>query len=227
MPTRSLRGGAGVANSNEPRISPGGNNVVELKFSALSPYVRKVNIVAHEHGLAERLRLTPVNTRTEQEKISPRNPLGKIPVLVTDSGETLYDSPVICEYLDAEFGNHRLLPAGGPRRWQIMTMVALADGLLDAALLVRNERARPVAEQSPEWTDLQLGKVHRALAYFEGVVGNFDAGLDMAQVAVGAAVGYIPLRLLDLEGLPKWPKLKAWYDRQSLRASFRNTMPVL
>lgn len=200
---------------------------MELKFSGLSPYVRKVNIVAHEHGLANRLRLTSVNTRSEPEKIAPHNPLGKIPVLITDAGETIYDSPVICEYLDAEFGNHRLLPASGPRRWQIMTLVALADGLLDAALLVRLERARPVVEQSSEWTDLQLGKVHRALGYFEREVDTFSSDLDMAQVAVGAAVGYIPLRLLDLEGLPKWPKLKAWYDKQSLRHSFRNTMPVL
>jgi glutathione S-transferase len=200
---------------------------MELKFSGLSPYVRKVNIVAHEHGLAERLRLTPVNTRSEPEKIAPHNPLGKIPVLITDAGETIYDSPVICEYLDAEFGKHRLLPAAGPRRWQIMTMAALADGLLDAALLVRHERARPAAEQSAEWTELQLTKIHRALGHFEATVGSFSPELDMAQVAVGAALGYIPLRLLDLEGFPKWPKLKAWYATQSLRPSFKNTTPVL
>jgi glutathione S-transferase len=200
---------------------------VELIFSGLSPYVRKVNIVAHEHGIADRLRLTPVNTRAEPEKITPRNPLGKIPVLITDSGESLYDSPVICEYLDSEFGKHRLLPARGPRRWQIQTMVALADGLLDAALLVRLERARPPAEQSAEWTALHLGKVHRALDYLERAVDGFAPELDMGQVAVGAAVGYIPLRLLDLEGFPKWPKLKAWYDKASLRPSFKNTMPVL
>ena len=200
---------------------------MELKFSGLSPYVRKVNIVAHEHGLAGRLRLTPVNTRAEPEKITPHNPLGKIPVLITDSGQTVYDSPVICEYLDAEFGNHRLQPAAGPRRWEIMTMVALADGLLDAALLVRLERARPATEQSAEWTNLQLGKVHRALGYFERMADSFGHELDMAQVAVGAATGYVPLRLLDLEGLPHWPRLKAWYDRQSLRPSFKNTVPVL
>ncbi len=200
---------------------------MELKFSGLSPYVRKVSIVAHEHGLVERLRMTTVNTRNEPDKITPHNPLGKIPVLITDSGDTLYDSPVICEYLDAEFGNHRLLPAAGPRRWQIMTRVALADGLLDAALLVRLERARDASEQSAAWTELQLGKVHRALAYFEDEVDTFGPELDMAQVAVGAAVGYIPVRLLDFDGLPKWPKLRAWYARQLLRPSFKNTVPVL
>jgi glutathione S-transferase len=208
-------------------IFPEETPVVELIFSGLSPYVRKVNIVAHEHGLAERIRLTAVNTRAEPEKITPHNPLGKIPVLITDSGERLYDSPVICEYLDSEFGSHRLLPARGPRRWQIQTMVALADGLLDAALLVRLERARPAAEQSAEWTALQLGKVHRALDHLERAVDGFGSELDMGQVAVGAAAGYIPLRLLDLEGFPKWPKLKAWYDKASLRPSFKNTMPVL
>jgi len=200
---------------------------VELKFSGLSPYVRKVNIVAHEHGLAARIRLTPLNTRTEPEKLTPLNPLGKIPVLITDAGDAIYDSPVICEYLDAEFGHHRLLPAQGARRWQIMTAAALADGLLDAALLVRHERARPAEQQSVEWTELHLSKVHRALDHFEGTVDTFGAELDMAQVGLGAALGYIPLRLLDLESLPKWPKLKAWYATQMQRPSFKNTTPVL
>ena len=200
---------------------------MELKFSKLSPYVRKVNIVAHEHGLAARIRLTALDTRAEPEKLSPFNPLGKIPVLITDAGEAIYDSPVICEYLDAEFGNHRLLPPHGARRWQIMTMAALADGLLDAALLVRHERARPADRQSGEWTELHLRKVHLALDHFERTVDTFGPELDMAQVGVGAALGYIPLRLLDLEGLPKWPKLKAWYATQSQRPSFRSTTPVL
>jgi glutathione S-transferase len=200
---------------------------VELIFSGLSPYVRKVNIVAHEHGLADRIRLTTVNTRADPEKITPHNPLGKIPVLITDSGAAVYDSVVICEYLDSEFGKHRLLPARGAQRWEIATMVALADGLLDAALLVRQERARAATEQSAEWTALQLGKVHRTLDYLEHAVDSFRPELDMGQVAVGAAAGYIPLRLLDLEGLPKWPRLKSWYDKQSLRPSFKNTMPVL
>ena len=200
---------------------------MELKFSKLSPYVRKVNIVAHEHGLAERIRLTPIDTRAESDKIAPLNPLGKIPVLITDAGETIYDSPVICEYLDAEFGNYRLLPAQGARRWQIMTMAALADGLLDAALLIRHERARSADRQSAEWTELHLRKVHLALDHFERTVDRFSPELDMAQVGVGAALGYIPIRLLDLEGLPKWPKLEAWYAKQLQRPSFRNTAPVL
>jgi glutathione S-transferase len=150
---------------------------VELKFSGLSPYVRKVNIVAHEHGLAARIQLTPLNTRTEPEKLTPLNPLGKIPVLITDAGDAICDSPVICEYLDAEFGHHRLLPAQGARRWQIMTAAALADGLLDAALLVRHERARPAEQQSVEWTKMHLSKVHRALDHFEGAVDTFGAEL--------------------------------------------------
>jgi glutathione S-transferase len=200
---------------------------VELKFSKLSPYVRKVNIVAHEHGLAERMRLTPLDMRSDSDKLAALNPLGKIPVLITDSGEAIYDSPVICEYLDAEFGNHRLLPVQGARRWQIMTLAALADGLLDAALLIRHERARPADRQSAEWTELQLRKVHLALDHFERTVDGFGSELDMAQIGVGAALGYIPLRLLDLEGLPKWPKLKAWYATQSHRPSFKHSAPVL
>src|SRR3982074_2322854 len=101
---------------------------MELKFSGLSPYVRKVLVVAHEVGVADRIHRTPVNVRDEPERIAPFNPLGKIPVLITDSGEALYDSPVICEYLDAEFGGQRLLPASGPRRWSVMTRGGRAAG---------------------------------------------------------------------------------------------------
>jgi glutathione S-transferase len=200
---------------------------MELLFSGLSPYVRKVSIVAHEHGLADRLRLTKVNTRSEPEKITPYNALAKIPVLITDQGVALSDSTVICEYLDAEFGDCRLLPRSGPRRWEILTICALADGLLDAALLARLERARLASEQSADWIALQLGKVNRGLDRLEQIVDACGSDLDMAQVGMGAAAGYIPLRLPDFEGLPKWPKLKAWYESQLRRPSFASTVPVI
>ena len=91
---------------------------MELKFGAVSPYVRKVMVMAHEAGVADRIRLTPVKTREEPHTILPFNPLAKIPALVLDDGSTIYDSPVICEYLDAEFGGHRLLAASGAARWR-------------------------------------------------------------------------------------------------------------
>lgn len=199
---------------------------MELKYSPLSPYVRKVRVVAHEAGVAETLQLTPVKTREEPEKIEPFNPLGKIPALVTDDGRILYDSPVICEYLDAEFGGHRLLPASGTRRWAIMTRAALADGLLDAAILTRHERLRPAPQQSAEWVALQMGKIRSGLDRLEREAESFG-DLDMGLVGVGCALGYMPLRLRELEGLPDWPRLREWFAATSQRPSFQRTTPVL
>lgn len=200
---------------------------MELKFSALSPYVRKVMVVAHEAGVADRLQLSPVNTREEQEKITPFNPLGKIPALVTDAGHVLFDSPVICEYLDAEFGGRRLLPAGGDRRWEILTIAALADGILDAGLLVRHERLRPADRQSPEWIELQMRKLNGGLDALERQAERFGSRLDLGLIGVGCVLGYLPLRVDETKGLSRWPRLKSWYATMSQRPSFERTTPVL
>ncbi len=200
---------------------------MELKFSPLSPYVRKVTVVAHELGIADRIRLTKVNTREEPERIAPFNPLGKIPTLITDSGAVLYDSPVICEYLDAEFGGHRLMPASGPRRWEVMMRMALADGILDAAIMIRHERVRPPEQQSQQWIDWQLRKVHAGLDHLEGHFDALGDSLDLGQIAAACVLGYVPLRVDEAAGLAKWPRAKAWYERISQRDAFRATVPVL
>jgi glutathione S-transferase len=200
---------------------------MELKFSPLSPYVRKVRVVAHEAGVADRLKLTAVKAREEPEAIVPFNPLGKVPALVLDDGTVLYDSPVICEYLDAEFGGRRLLAAGGRTRWQTLTRAALADGALDAAILARNERMRPAQKQAQEWIDWQLRKVLAALDTLERDAATFGDALDLGQVAVGCALGYLPLRIPETKDPARWPRLAAWYDRVSQRPSFATTVPVL
>lgn len=200
---------------------------MELKFSPLSPYVRKVSVVAHELGIADRIRLTKVNTREEPDKIAPLNPLGKIPTLVTDAGAVLYDSPVICEYLDAEYGGHRLLPASGARRWDVLTRMALADGIMDAAIIVRHERVRAPEKQAEDWIAWQLRKVYAGLDALERDVEWFGDSLDLGQIAAACALGYVPLRIDEVAGLPKWPQLKAWYERIAQRDAFRLTAPVL
>ncbi len=209
---------------------------MELKFSPLSPYVRKVSVTAHELGIAQRIRLTPVKTREEPDKIAPFNPLGKIPTLVTDAGAVLYDSPVICEYLDAEFGNHRLLPASGARRWDILTRVALADGMMDAAIL-RPHRAVAGRGKAIERPDRVAAAGLDRVAAAEGPRrarphGRLGRRRSASRWTWGrsrsaCALGYMPLRVAELEGLPKWPRLKAWYDALSQRDSFRLTKPVL
>ena len=200
---------------------------MELKYGPVSPFVRKVMIVAHETGVADRLTLTHVNTQDEQPRIVPFNPLGKIPALVLDDGSVLYDSPVICEYLDAEFGGRRLLPAAGPGRWRAMTRAALADGILDAAILVRHERLRPAERQSPEWIARHLGKICAALDALEREAGSFGPGLDLGLIGVGAALGYVQLRIAECKDLGRWPALARWFSEVSTRPSFARTVPKI
>ena len=200
---------------------------MELKYSPLSPYVRKVTVTAHELGIADRITLTRVDARGDPASIAPFNPLGKIPALLTDDGRVLYDSPVICEYLDAEFGGHALLPAAGAQRWAILTRMALADGMIDAAILVRHERAREEAKRSQEWIDWQLRKVFSALDHLEAVVGAIGQRPDLGDIATSCALGYMPLRVDELAGLPRWPKLRDWHERIAQRESLRRTAPVL
>ena len=198
---------------------------VELKYGSVSPYVRKVMVVAHEVGVAERLVLTIVKTRESPEEIVPFNPLGKIPALVCDDGTVLFDSPVICEYLDAEFGHGTLLPSSGAARWKVMTRVALADGLLDAGILVRHERLRPAELQSHDWIAWQLKKVHAGLDALERDAPSLEGDLDLGKIGVGCALGYLPLRVPETQDLARWPRLARWAATIHKRPSFALTAP--
>ena len=199
---------------------------MELKYGAVSPYVRQVMVVAHETGAMERMRITPVKTREEPETILPFNPLAKIPALVLDDGSTILDSPVICEYLDTELGDGRLLAASGPQRWRTLTREALADGILDAGLLVRHERLRPAELQSKDWIASHLGKIYAGLDALEREADTFGE-LDLGLVAVGCALGYLPLRVPEIKNRERWPKLFAWFDEVSKRPSFAKTAPQI
>ena len=139
---------------------------MKLRHAALSPFVRKVMVAAHELALAGRIELDPTNvspTRTNQT-LARENPLMKVPSFVTDDGLVLFDSPVICEYLDSLAGGGMLFPAAGPERWTALRRQALGDGILDALVLVRYESLRPEAKRWSGWTDGQTTKAHQGLA---------------------------------------------------------------
>jgi len=200
---------------------------MEIKYSPLSPFVRKVMVVAHEVGVVDRIRRTPVNVRDEPQSIVPFNPLGKIPALVLDDGSVIYDSPVICEYLDTTFGGERLIPRDAPRRWQVLTRCALADGMADAAILVRVERLRTAERQSETFIAAQMGKVVAALDHLDGNIPAPEKPFDLSDIGVVCALDYMALRVPELAGYPSWPKLAAYATRLSGRESFRATMPSL
>ena len=200
---------------------------MKLHWSPKSPYVRKVMVCAHELGLVDRLEL--VRSVAAMLKPNPQimrdNPLSKIPTLVFDDGRTLFDSVVICEYLDALAGGHRLFPAEGDARWRALRWHALGDGLLDALILWRNERERAVP--LPALVEAFGLKTAAALDLLDGEADTLaQAPLSIGHVTLGCALGYLDYRFADLDWRTHAPALARWHAVLAQRPSFRATEPA-
>lgn len=199
---------------------------MKLHYSPASPYVRKVNVCAEELGLAPRIEIVPTKVvpsepNREYGKVAP---LMKVPSLELDDGTVLFDSIVICEYLDSLAGG-KLFPAAGDARWKALRLHALADGILDASILARYENfLRPAELRWQAWTQGQLAKVDQGLDFLEGCAGELK-GLDIGSISVGCALGYLDFRYADRDWRGKHPKLAAWFEAISKRESFRRTVP--
>jgi glutathione S-transferase len=204
---------------------------MKLYYTPTSPFVRKVLIAAHELGLAERvettlLRPSPLAPNAE---LSGANPLSKIPALILDDGTGLYDSRVICEYLETlrAPGVPALVPASGPERFRTLRLQALCDGVLEAGILVFYERAmRPPALHWEDWLAGQTQKVLQGLDALERECAHFGDDVDLAQVAAGATIGWLEFRNVCGDLRSSRPRLFAWYERFSARPSMRATVPV-
>jgi len=203
---------------------------VKLFGSPLSPFVRKVRAAIHEMGLDSRIAFTAVTmTPVAPDAVLNRaNPLGKIPALELDDGSSLYDSPVICEYLDGVHDRPRLLPPAGPARWQALRRQALADGIMDAGVLVRYEIAvRPEALRWDDWIAAQKGKIARALDSLEAEAGALGGGFDIGRIAIACALGYLDFRFAADRWRDRRPALAAWFETAAKRPSISSTAPEL
>ena len=198
---------------------------MKLRYSPTSPYVRKVLAAAIETGLDKGIERVPVNFTDPKSDLPRQNPLGKVPTLVTDEGETLFDSPVICEYLDSKSAGAKLFPREGAPRWKALRLQALADGILDAAVGRRQEGMRPANMRSKDVDAKQATAVERSLDALEGDAGALEGALTIGQVAVGCALGYLDFRFAPDRWREKRPKLAAWYDKFSKRPSMAATAP--
>jgi glutathione S-transferase len=199
---------------------------MKLLYSAASPFVRKVMVLAHETGLVDRIELVPssVAPTLVNPEVAAENPLVKVPTLVVDGGPSLYDSRVIAEYLDSLHGGRRLFPAEGPARWTALRRLATADGLLDAALLARYEHyLRPEPQRWAAWTEGQLRKVHQALATL--AAEGLGQELTIGEIAAGCALGYLDFRFPEEDWRAAHPALAAWYAGIAERPSFVATRP--
>ncbi|MGQ0662200.1 MAG: glutathione S-transferase N-terminal domain-containing protein [Pseudomonadota bacterium] len=200
---------------------------MKLHYSAASPFVRKVMITAIETGLDARIEKVPTAVMPLQPnaELAKANPLMKVPTLVTDGGEALYDSGVICEYLDSLHAGPKLVPPAGPERWRVLRVQALADGIADAGILCRyEETARPADRRSKEWVEGQLKKVVQGLDILEGEQALAGAA-DLGQIAVAAAIGWLEFRNVAGDIRAGRPRLFRWYEAFAKRASMMETVP--
>jgi glutathione S-transferase len=200
---------------------------MKLFHSPFSPFVRKVTVVAHEVGLAERIERLPSAAHPTQRDATIRalHPLAQVPTLITDEGAALADSRVICEYLDALAGGG-MFPVSGPARWIALCDQSTADGLLDAALLLRYERTvRAEGERSVAWIAGQTAKIEGVLDGFEADVGALADRVDIGTITVACALAYLDLRFPDLAWRRRAPTLGTWAEDFAERPSMRATEP--
>lgn len=201
---------------------------MKLAYSTASPYARKVVIVAMEAGLDSKIQRVPTAVRPDQPNLAlgKENPLMKVPTLVTDGGETLYDSRVICAYLDMLNPGPKLIPASGGERWQALRLEALGDGITDAGILVRYETAlRPEGLRWKEWIDGQTKKVEQGLDLLEAHPEMLMGPLNIGQIAVACGIGWLNFRQVFGDCLANRPRLAAWCAMIAERPSFKATQP--
>lgn len=192
-----------------------------------SPFVRKVRIVLAEKKIDAQYQR--IDLATDAEFLRQYNPLGKIPCLLADERTALFDSRVIVEYLDNLTPVHRLIPPTGRERVDVRTLEALADGLVDASVLIRQEIGRSPSERSQAWINRQQTKIDAALAALEQSLGEgpwlVDGRYSLADIAAGCALGYLDFRFPDLGWRAKHPRLAQYVDKLFSRSSFVDTAP--
>ena len=186
--------------------------MLTLRHSPSSPFVRKVRIAASLLGLESQITLDVADTMSASDSVRQQNPLGKIPALVLEDGTTLYDSRVILEFLDHRAGGGRIIPKDATARFAALRLQALADGMMDASiLLVYESRWRPADMHVAKWTDHQADKVARAFTALEAAPPALDRTPDVGQIALACALGYRDFRFPGT-WRKQHPRLVAWLD---------------
>ncbi len=201
---------------------------MKLFYSPPSPFARKVLVLAHETGVIDQIDATTIalTPTAPNADLVAENPIGKIPTLLLNDGTPLFDSRVICEYLDGLHQGTKMFPTEGHLRWKTLTLQALADGILDAAILIRYEAfLRPEQHQWPDWIENQQLKVSRSLDQLENHWENWESSVNIGTIGVGCVLGYLDFRFSDEDWRSRCPKLAKWYSDFSARPSMQATPP--
>ena len=197
--------------------------MILIRLSPTSPYVRKVRIAVDHLGLSDRIRFVPPEEDANDE-MRARNPLNKVPVAILEDGSIVFDSPVLLEMADIMAGGGRIIPSDFGPRMKALTLQALADGILDAAVLIGYEsRYREPHQASQRWLDHQRKKVDQGIAFAQTLLDN--APLHVGHIALACALGFVDVRL-GQEWQRANPKLVAWLDDFARRVpSYEATRP--
>lgn len=196
---------------------------MKLAYSPNSPYVRKCVASAIARGIDTQLELWTIGTTAAE--LAALNPLSKVPTLILDDGSVLYDSPVICEYLDSVGSAPKLFPAAGPARWKALTQEALGDGILDATQPRRREVALPLDDGRRDYIATQQLKVTRALDVLEAQADGLGLLATIGEITIGCALGYLDFRYPHEPWRPDHPGLEAWYAKVSQLPPLARTVP--
>jgi len=196
---------------------------MKLHFSPTSPYVRKVRACAITRGIDDLIERVPTDANASLPEFVKNNPLSKVPALVTDDGMALFDSPVICEYLDSIGDATPMFPAHGAARWRALKLQAMGDGILDASVPRRAEMQKPQDEGRAAWIARQKAAVDRTLAALEADAPHRT--VDIGSIAVACAFGYLDFRFAAQPWRPIHAKLAAWLDAFARNPGIADTVP--
>ena len=199
---------------------------MKLYYSSTSPFVRKINVFAIEVGLDKKIEWVKTNPWQVEDVLTAENPLSQVPTLITDDDVVLYDSSVICEYLDSLHSGKKMIPEESKARWPALRLQALADGILNAGILRFLENKRSLEKQSDDWDATQRKSVERSLDYLENTVFDWGANLDVGVLSIACTLGWLDFRFANEDWRATHSKLSHWFDSFSKRPSIIQTMPV-
>ena len=196
-----------------------------LRYSSTSPFVRKVSVTVIECGLENQVQPLPTNPWAADTDLPSTNPLGKVPALTLETGQVLFDSPVICEYLDSLNSSPKLFPSNGQARWTALRQQAIGDGIMDAAIGRILESRRPSELQSAAVADRFQNAVERSLDLLESQADELANGFTIGQATVACALEYLDFRFASDNWRDRRSDLAGWYESVASRPSVQQTIP--
>lgn len=197
---------------------------MKLFYSGASPFVRKVMATAIAAGVVDRIEKAPTNPWESPPDLLAQNPLAKLPCLITVEGLALFDSPVICDYLASLGGNAAFLPWSGPARWLVLKQQAIADGIMDAAIIRRNEAARPEEDARAKNIQRQRMIMSNGLAALEAAPPAEQ--VDLGTISIACCLGYLDFRFADEPWRSSHPALDRWFTSFSQHPEIAETVPA-